>query len=57
MPDWRRLVVLFAFLAGTGFAAARTTGHLGGLRTAPAVVVASAPVRVVSDTLRSRETV
>jgi murein DD-endopeptidase MepM/ murein hydrolase activator NlpD len=57
MPDWRRFVVLFAFLAGTGFAAARHSGHLGGLRTAPAVIVASAPVHTVRDTLRSRETV
>jgi len=57
MPDWRRLNIVFAFLAGTGFAVARHTGHLGGLRTAPPVVVTSAPVRLVSDTLRSRETV
>ena len=57
LPDRRILVVLLAFLAGTGAAAARGHGHLGGLRTAPAVVVSSAPVRVVSDTLRARETV
>jgi len=57
LPDWRRLVVLLAFLAGSGFAVARHAGHLGGLATAPAVVVSAAPVHVVSDTLRSRETV
>ncbi len=57
MTDRRVLAVLLAFLAGTGFVAARRHGHLGGLPTAPAVVVASAPVHLVADTLRARETV
>jgi murein DD-endopeptidase MepM/ murein hydrolase activator NlpD len=48
---------LLAFLAGTGVAAARSHGYLGGLRTAPAVVVTSPPIHVVADTLRARETV
>ena len=57
MSDRRVFAVLLAFLAGTGFVAARRNGHLGGVPTAPAVVVSSAPVRWISDTLRSRETV
>lgn len=56
-PDLRVLAVLLAFVAGTGFVAARRTGHLGGLRTAPAVVVSAPPVHTVADTLRARETV
>ncbi len=52
-----RFVAALALLGGVGTAYLRLSGHLGGLRTAPAVVVASAPVLVVADTLRSRETV
>ena len=53
----RLLVVLPALLAGTVVAAARRSGYLGGLPSAPPVVVTTAPVRVVADTLRRSETV
>ena len=53
----KRALGLFALVAGTGVVAARSHGYLGGLRTAPPVVVSAAPVHVVSDTLRARETV
>ncbi len=56
-PERLRFLAALALLAGVGTAYARSAGHLGGLRTAPALVVTSAPVRVVADTLRSRETV
>jgi murein DD-endopeptidase MepM/ murein hydrolase activator NlpD len=53
----RRLLVATAVLAGAGAAAlARQAGYLGGLKTAPAVVVSSAPVHTIADTLRGRET-
>ena len=47
---------LLALAAGIGFIAARQAGWLGGLRTAPAVVVAAAPVYTVRDTIHPRET-
>ena len=53
----RKLAAALAVLvAGTGFVAAREKGHFGGLRTAPAFVVAGPPVFTVRDTLRHRET-
>jgi murein DD-endopeptidase MepM/ murein hydrolase activator NlpD len=48
---------LVALAAGLGFIALRQAGHFGGLRTAPAVVVAGPPVVTVRDTLHARETV
>lgn len=51
------LATLLALLGGVGVAGARRAGYLGGLKTAPPVVVVSAPVRVISDTLRASETV
>jgi murein DD-endopeptidase MepM/ murein hydrolase activator NlpD len=48
---------LVALAAGLGFIAARQAGYFGGLRTAPAVVVAGPPVTTVRDTLHERETV
>jgi murein DD-endopeptidase MepM/ murein hydrolase activator NlpD len=46
-----------ALLALIGFVAARQPGWLGGLRTAPALVVSGPPVYTVRDTLHARETV
>lgn len=54
--DRRFLLLAGAVLAGVGATAARSHGWLGGLRTAPAIVVASAPVALIADTLRPRET-
>ncbi len=51
------LIPLAALLLGVGAAGARRAGYLGGLKTAPPLIVASAPVRLISDTLRARETV
>jgi murein DD-endopeptidase MepM/ murein hydrolase activator NlpD len=51
------LAALLAVLGGLGVGAARRDGYLGGLKTAPPLVVSSAPVRTIADTLRSRETV
>ncbi len=56
-PERRFLLLSAAVLGGAGVVAARHQGYLGGLRTAPAVVVSSAPVRHFADTLRARETV
>lgn len=56
-PERVVVLALGGLLLGVGAARARSHGYLGGLRTAPAVVVASAPVRLISDTLRSSETV
>jgi murein DD-endopeptidase MepM/ murein hydrolase activator NlpD len=42
--------------AGGGFAIARHHGYLGGLKSAPALVVSTAPDSTVSDTLHPRET-
>ena len=47
---------LVALTAGVGFIAARQAGYFGGLRTAPAFVVAGPPILTVRDTLRARET-
>lgn len=55
--DRKAFVAALALLMVAGGYAARRVGHLGGLKTAPAVVVAEAPFRVVSDTLRRGETV
>jgi murein DD-endopeptidase MepM/ murein hydrolase activator NlpD len=46
-----------ALLGVVGVGVARMNGRLGGLRTAPAIVVAGAPAVTVADTLRSGETV
>lgn len=51
------LIPLLALLLGVGAAGARRAGYLGGLKTAPPLIVAAAPVRLISDTLRARETV
>ena len=45
-----------ALAAGAGVLVARHDGYLGGLKSAPALVV-SVPVRTVADTLHARETV
>ena len=55
--DRRAFVTALAVLVGVGVAFARHEGYLGGLKTAPALIVASAPVRVVRDTLHPSETV
>ncbi len=52
----KSLAALAVLLAGLAFVGARESGYLGGLRTAPALVVAGPPVVTVRDTLRSRET-
>ena len=49
------VAVLLCGVAGVGLA--RVSGHLGGLKTAPAILVAGAPAVTVSDTLRRGETV
>jgi len=41
---------------GTGASLARRAGYLGGLKTAPALIVSSAPVNTIADTLRPSET-
>jgi len=43
-------------LAGAGARLARQAGYLGGLRTAPALVVSSPPVLTIADTLKPSET-
>ena len=45
-----------ALASGVGLGLARHAGYLGGLKSAPALVV-SVPVRTISDTLRPKETV
>ena len=50
------LVAALALAAGAGVLVARHNGYLGGLKSAPALVV-SVPVRTVADTLHARETV
>lgn len=52
----KSLAALVVLLAGLAFVGARQAGYLGGLRTAPALVVAGPPVVTVRDTLRPRET-
>lgn len=51
------VAAVLALVLGVGAAGARRAGYLGGLKTAPAVVVASAPVFEFRDTLRASETV
>jgi len=54
----RSLVVPVTVLAvAATIGMARSAGYLGGLKTAPPVVVTSAPFRLISDTLRRDETV
>jgi murein DD-endopeptidase MepM/ murein hydrolase activator NlpD len=48
------LVALGGVAAGAGIA--RRAGYLGGLKTAPPLVVSSAPVSTITDTLKARET-
>ena len=50
------IVAVAALLASAAGLAYGRPGFFGGLLTAPAVVVAAAPVQVVSDTLHSGET-
>lgn len=54
--DRVRFLAALALLSGVVAAYAHSAGLGRGLRTAPAVVVEEAPIRVVSDTLRSGET-
>jgi murein DD-endopeptidase MepM/ murein hydrolase activator NlpD len=56
-PERRFLLLVAALLTGVGAAAAHREGLLGGVPTAPAIIVASAPVSRFADTLRARETV
>jgi murein DD-endopeptidase MepM/ murein hydrolase activator NlpD len=42
--------------AGAGAGVARHAGYLGGLKSAPPLIVSSAPVSTVTDTLKPRET-
>ena len=51
------LVVALALLGSATVSLARRHGWLGGLKTAPALVVAGAPLVTVADTLRAGETV
>lgn len=55
--DRRRFAVAGLVLAAASVLAVRHAGHLGGLKTAPAVIVTEAPYTIVADTLRSGETV
>ena len=50
------LAAALALAGGAGVLVARHNGYLGGLKSAPALVV-SVPVRTVADTLHARETV
>jgi murein DD-endopeptidase MepM/ murein hydrolase activator NlpD len=52
------LAAAFVVLGGVGAGArlARRAGYLGGLRTAPALIVSSPPVTSYADTLKPRET-
>jgi murein DD-endopeptidase MepM/ murein hydrolase activator NlpD len=52
----RLVAALVVLAAGLGFVAARQAGYLGGLPTAPALVVAGPPIVTVRDTLHPRET-
>ena len=49
--------VALALVGAVGVGVARMHGRLGGLRTAPAIVVAGVPAVTVADTLRRGETV
>jgi murein DD-endopeptidase MepM/ murein hydrolase activator NlpD len=56
-PQERRAFFLaLAVIGAAGTLFARQVGYLGGLRTAPALVVSSPPTRILRDTLHSRET-
>ena len=48
--------VALALLSIAGVGVARVNGHLGGLRSAPAIVVRGAPAVTVADTLHRGET-
>jgi murein DD-endopeptidase MepM/ murein hydrolase activator NlpD len=50
------LLLAVALAVPTG-AAVCLAGYLGGLKSAPAIVVSAAPVRTIADTLKPRETV
>ena len=54
---WAALAAALALLSGVGYSLARHHGYLGGLRSAPALIVSAAPVRTVADTLHKSETV
>ena len=53
--SWAALGAALALVGAV--AVARYHGYLGGLRSAPPMIVSAAPVSTVSDTLRPRETV
>jgi hypothetical protein len=60
VPTRRQVASLVAALALVGGAAAglaRRQGLLGGLKTAPALLVIGVPIETIVDTLKSRETV
>lgn len=52
-----RFMIALAVLLAAGALGLRRSGHLGGLRTAPALVVSEAPITVVYDTVRRGETI
>jgi len=52
----KRFLLAIAVLVGVAAGPAYRAGYLGGLRTAPAVVVTEPPIQVVADTLQPRET-
>jgi len=51
------LAVALVLVGGAAAAVARQDGYLGGLKTAPALLVAGAPVETIADTLKPSETV
>ena len=53
---WAAAVAALALATGVGIGIARHDGYLGGLKSAPALVV-SVPVRTIPDTLHAKETV
>lgn len=55
--DRRRFAVASIVLVAASVFAARYMGHLGGLKTAPPMVVSEAPYSIESDTLHAGETV
>ena len=52
-----RVPAALALVLGVAVGIARHSGYLGGLKTAPALIVGGRPQRVVPDTLHQRETV
>lgn len=56
-PERNALLLALALLSGAGATFAFRSGTMGGLRVAPAVVVASAPINQYADTLKRGETV